>query len=222
MSRSFGYKCAWIAVRTESPLTVATALGLRNLRPSSWEEGIAAAYRYEPKVILARHAFLTPPIDDWVLCASTAFFNLETEQQLVPFLCDLSRQLRTVVQCFQTHRVVESHTWGCAEDGKLTRLYGYIGERGETLFDIGDQTNAEISLGFKFFVDRSSEASKPSYWEGQDLTFPDEGHVMQLAGKWSIDPTTLDEREADDGWLGETTGNQEQEPPKRPWWKLWR
>ena len=73
-----------------------------------------------------------------------------------------------------------------------------------------------------FSIDRSSEASKPSYWEGQDLTFPDEGHVMQLAGKWSIDPTTLDEREADDGWLGETTGNQEQEPPKRPWWKLWR
>ena len=75
MSRSFGYKCAWIAVRTDSPLTVATALGLRNLRPSSWEEGIAAAYRYEPKVILSRHAFLTPPIDGWALLRQHRIFQ---------------------------------------------------------------------------------------------------------------------------------------------------
>ncbi len=203
MSRSFGYKCAWIAVRTDSPLTVATALGLRNLRPSSWEEGIAAAYRYEPKVILSRHAFLTPPIDGWTLCVSTAFFKLEREQQLVPFLCNLSRQLQTVVQCFQTHRVVEAHTWGWAESGNLMRLYGYLGERGETLFDIGGQTDAEASLGFRFFDERSPEASDPKvdYWAREDLTFPNEDHVMQLAGKWSIDPTTLEEREVGDGWL---------------------
>jgi len=186
---------------------MAAALGLRNLRPSSWEEGISAAYRYEPKVILSRHAFLTPPIDRWTLCVSTALFKLEREQQLVPFLCSLSRQLRTVVQCFQTHRVVEAHTWGWAENGNLMRLYGYVGERGETLFDIGDQTDAEGSLGFRFFDDRSPEASDPKidYWARDDLTFPDECHVMQLAGKWSIDPTTLDEREMDaaDGWVGE-------------------
>ena len=47
-----------------------------NLRPSSWEDGIAAAYRYEPKAIFSRHAFLTPSIDGWVLCVSTAFFKL--------------------------------------------------------------------------------------------------------------------------------------------------
>ena len=84
----------------------------------------------------------------------------------MPFLCDLSRQLQTVVQCFQTHRVVEAHTWGCAENGNLIRLYGYIGERGETLFDIGEQTDAEVSLGFRFFDERSPEASDPNidYW----------------------------------------------------------
>ena len=37
----------------------------------------------------------------------------------------------------------------------------------------------------------------------EDLAFPDEGHVIQLAGRWSIAPTTLDEREVADGWLGE-------------------
>ena len=85
------------------------------------------------------------------------------------------------------------------------RLYGYLGERGETLFDIGGQTDAEASLGFRFFDERSPEASDPKvdYWAREDLTFPNEDHVMQLAGKWSIDPTTLEEREVGDGWLGE-------------------
>ena len=200
MSRSFGYKCAWFAVKGDAPLFVATELGLRNLRPSSWEDGIEAAYeRASP-----RQAFLSPPIDGWVLCPSTAFFKFaEGKRELPSFLPNLSRQLRTTVQFFLTYRVPEFHVWGCAEDGELTRLYGYIGERGETLFDIGDQTDAEISLGFRFFDERSPEASKPNYWGREDLTFPDEGHVMQLAGKWSIDPTTLDEREADDGLLGE-------------------
>ncbi len=29
MPTSFGYKCAWIAVKSDAPLTVATALGLQ-------------------------------------------------------------------------------------------------------------------------------------------------------------------------------------------------
>jgi hypothetical protein len=204
MPKSFGYKCAWIAAKTDFSLAVATAVGRRNVRRSSWEEGIEAAYRFEPNVILSRHAFLTPPVDGWVLCVSTEFFRLEGEQQLVSFLCELSRQLQTVVQCFQTHRVVEAHTWGFATNGNLVRLYGYVGERGETPFDIGEQTAAEVSLGFKFFDDRSPEASNPTidYWAREDLTFPDEGNVMQLAGEWSIDPTTLDERDLGVGWVG--------------------
>jgi hypothetical protein len=87
----------------------------------------------------------------------------------------------------------------------LTRLYGFIGERGATLFDIGGQTDAEVSLGFRFFNERSPEASDPKidYWAREDLTIPNEAHVMRLAGKWSIDPTTLDGQELDDGWVGE-------------------
>src|SRR5208283_5226072 len=71
MPTGFGYKCAWIAAKADAPLTVATALGLRNLRQSAWDEGIAAAYeRASP-----RRAFITPLIDGWILCVSTAFFR---------------------------------------------------------------------------------------------------------------------------------------------------
>ena len=206
MSRSFGYKCAWIAARTDVPLSVATALGLRNLHPSSWEKGIEKAYNYEPQAILSRHAFLTPPIDGWVLCASTGFFKLaEGKRELPSLLCDLSRQLQATVQFFLTYHVVEAHVWGWAENGNLLRSYGYSSGGSGRLFDIGEQTDAEVSLGFKFFDERSPEASDPTidYWAREDLTFPNEGHVMQLAGKWSIDPPTLDERDLGDGWIGE-------------------
>ncbi len=94
---------------------------------------------------------------------------------------------------------------GDAQRGTVIRLYGYSGNRGETIADIGNQTDAEASLGFRFFDERSPEASDPQidYWAQEDLAFPYEGHVIQLAGRWSIDPTTLDEREVGDGWLGE-------------------
>ncbi len=187
MPGSFGYKCAWFAAKSDSPLSVATALGLRNLRPSSWDEGIETAYG---TTAYSRHAFLAPPIDGWVLCASTAFFKLaEGKQEVSSFLPALSRQLGAEVQYFLTHRVIEMHIWGLAKNGELIRLYGFIGERGETLFDVDD---------------RSPDASDPkaNYWAREDLTFPNEDHVMQLAGRWSIDPTTLEGRELTDGWVG--------------------
>ena len=70
----------------------------------------------------------------------------------------------------------------------------WVGERGETLWDEGEQTPEERDLGFRFFDERSPEASQEGYWERKDLSFPNEDCVTRLAGAWSLDPTTLDER----------------------------
>ena len=67
-------------------------------------------------IAYSRHAFLSPPIDGWVLCVSTAFFvkvGRRTGLPLVLFLSNLSRELGTMVQ-FITHRGVETHLWGLA------------------------------------------------------------------------------------------------------------
>src|SRR5262245_13351295 len=58
----FGYKCAWLAIKTDDPQAVVEALGLKNVRKIGWEKGIAAAYGGE--------VFVTPPIKGWVLAAS--------------------------------------------------------------------------------------------------------------------------------------------------------
>ena len=57
MPTSFGYNCAWVAVKAEASLSVGAALGVHNLRPSSWEGGIKAAYKYDPEAVLSSQAF---------------------------------------------------------------------------------------------------------------------------------------------------------------------
>src|SRR5262245_38195411 len=47
----------WIAVKSRNVLAVQSALGLHNVRPCSWFEGLAA----EEKV------FISPPVQGWIL-----------------------------------------------------------------------------------------------------------------------------------------------------------
>jgi hypothetical protein len=115
-----------------------------------------------------------------------------------PLLERLSRRFGEA-QYFCTHRVVEMHVWARAIQGRLVRGYGYSGERGQTLWDEGEPTRAERDLGFRFFDERSPEATREGYWERADLSFPDEGAVMRLAAAWSINPTTLDQQSREPG-----------------------
>jgi hypothetical protein len=44
---------------------------------------------------------------------------------------DLARRLKTEVQYFSTHRIVEAHAWGRAHPEGLGRAYVFVGESGE-------------------------------------------------------------------------------------------
>ena len=109
-----------------------------------------------------------------------------------------------MVQSFSTHRIVEYHAWAKAEGGELRRAYAYSGESGVTILDIGEASEQEHTLGFHVFDERSPQAEKESYWDNDTLTYRGEEYVVQLAGRWSIDPTRLGDRTQPvvDGWLG--------------------
>ena len=109
-----------------------------------------------------------------------------------------------MVQSFSTHRIVEYHAWAKAEGGELRRAYAYSGESGVTILDIGEASEQEHTLGFHVFDERSPQAEKESYWDNDTLTYRGEEYVVQLAGRWSIDPTRLEDRTQPvvDGWLG--------------------
>jgi hypothetical protein len=99
----FGFKCAWLAIKTEDSPAVAQALGLQNGRKCGWQKGIAAAY--------AGDVFVTPPIKGWVLAVSFSLPEIHGNtrpDKLSPLVKMLSEKFAEV-QYFGTHRVVEYH-----------------------------------------------------------------------------------------------------------------
>ena len=171
---SFGYKCKWLAIKSESPKAVMNALSIHNAKRAEWGKGIEGAYEGK--------AFISDPIDGWILVVCIALPDFGSQRQpdgsqrqpdtLTTWISNVSRKLDTVVQFFGTHRVVEYHSWCWSERGKIVRAYGYLGESGETIIDVGDQSLAEQALGFRFFDERKADGN--DYWNRKDLCFPNE------------------------------------------------
>jgi hypothetical protein len=200
---SFGYKGAWIAVKGVAMDRVASALHLADVGGATWEQGVRKSYdpgesKKEFDFPQTSFVFVSPPVDGWTLAVgqrlaffrSFAFKGMKEDrapEKLLPFIQTLSKELGTTVQYFFTHRVPETHIWVWAESGRIVRAYGYSGERGEVLLDVGSLTVGETSLGLKL-----PAKGKDSNHESS----PDEDTVIAVAGKWSIDPTTLDRRGA--------------------------
>ncbi|QDT43744.1 hypothetical protein Pan241w_38480 [Gimesia alba] len=193
----FGYKMSWLAIKSTNANAVLEAIDIENLQPANWETGNVAAYH--------GHAFVSPPVNGWVLVASNHLPGLGSETEpdhLTQLLSSLSLKFGEV-QYFSTHRVVGYHAWGRFANGTETRAFAYLGERGEILADRGE-SDSEAELGYKYFDPDSPDADSDSYWEREDLCYPDEEHVMEVAGQWSVNPTTLEDLDLPPsvGWIG--------------------
>ena len=178
MMAGFGYKQAWLAVRDVEPAALIDALGLRDLGPVPWREGVDLAYLTDDRLVL------TPPLPG----ARDARWVLAPGQWLVlgdvPVdVAGLSATLHTEVQLFVSHRVSELHRWERAVDGVLVRAFEYIGEAGEVTVWRGDPDDAERALGLQGTADESD-------------ILVGEHDVMRLAGAWSVDPSSLEGRTA--------------------------
>lgn len=196
---SFGYKMAWLAILASDAAEVARSLPVENLEPANWLTGRWAAYE--------GRLFVTPSVQGWVLVACFKLPSLgerNHEQALITLMQTLSREFGEA-QHFATHRVVEFHAWARYVHGSEVRAFAYLGERGETLVDRGPKTPGEIELNYNYFDERSPLVETEDYWGRDDLTYPDEQHVMEVAGKWSINPTLLNESDAEPatGWVGD-------------------
>ncbi len=175
----FGPNTAWLAVETTDTAAVGRSLGCWKLREVTWGEGIASAAR--------SGVFITPPLGDWTLAVGASLFPTEELGAFVkPLLERLSRSFPEA-QYFCTHRSVGLHAWARAESGRLLRGYGWLGQPPQALWNEGPQTEEERDLGFRF-GDAPAETEN-----GDHLTTPDEGCVLQLASLWSVDPSALDE-----------------------------
>jgi hypothetical protein len=171
----------WLAVKSVNPRVVQAALDLHNARPCSWEEGLTAAE--EEKL------FISPPVRGWILILGSKLPDpAEDVDKCYRFIVELSRKLGHV-QFFSLSRAVNHHAWVVAQAGSIQRAYAWAGQ---TVWNQGRRTRAELDLGLKCF----------NYGEGEDrLQF---GHMDPvvinterlplLAAHWSLDPTSIDAR----------------------------
>ena len=185
-SRSFGYKGAWLAIRAAGAAEVADALGLEAIEPVAWADGVAAVYD-APLQARPAPVFAGGPVDGWILVPLSS----PLAEAGALDLAALSTRFGEV-QRFATHRVVEAHEWERWVGGQPVRRYGYLGESGEIRFNEGEPTEQEEDL----LPDTHAD---PDDWE-----LADEDRVMEVAAAWSVDPTTLDDRDdvGDTGLLG--------------------
>jgi hypothetical protein len=210
---AFGYKVSWFAAQTHDPAALADALGLTNVRSSTWSAGIEAAYATPP----AFSVFLTPPVRGWVLAVGRGLPTPGDEPAFEASLLALAQRFPEL-QFFATYRVSEFHAWARAIEGRIVRLFASSGERGEVMANSGELTADERALGLPdlgrlgpegaterlLTLDEALAGGKAA---GQrSSVFADEEDVILLARAWSVDPTILEEMDLPPslgliGWL---------------------
>lgn len=181
----FGYKSAWLAIKTNDSNAVVKSLGLTRIRDANWSTGLEVANNTNGEV------FVTCPLDEWVLVIGLSLpdsGDSERPDKITPILKKLSGEFGEALY-FGSHRVVDFYAWAKLIDGKIIREYAYLGEKGETTWNIGEKSKEEIQLGFNFFDENSLEALEDGYWERTDLTYPNEDSVLGISKLWSIDTT---------------------------------
>ncbi len=179
---AFGANMAWLAIRGTPPESVIDALDLRDPRRSAWREAIRDLYGDGPPF---RKVFVTPEVDGWVLAVGLGLGPGEDRVLWRTRLSHLSLRLGGArVDGYATRREVGLCAWARAEGGFPVRAYTFLGELGEILENFGELTPEEQAFGHRL---------------------GDEGDVIALAARWSVDPLHAAdrEREVGPGWIAE-------------------
>jgi hypothetical protein len=179
----FGYKTAWFAIRSTDTAAVARDLEMQDIEPANWDTGVRQAHEYDTYAM-----FVCPPVQGWTLAVGMPFL-WEADDHAIDRMVELSRNFAEV-QFFSSMRVSSAYVWARAKDGRIIR---HFYDADGTHREVGVATDEEVALDFKFFDASSPDANAPGYWERKDLHFVDESHVLQVAGRWSVDPSKLDQ-----------------------------
>lgn len=188
---AFGLGTSWLAIRTRDTERVAEALSLTEVQSANWRSGVAGIY---DERFSESYVFVTPPVGGWTFVAGLALphpVGGRFIDKCLPLVEDLGRRF-IEVQYFFTYPVLGLFGWARALDGRLVRAYAW-GDDG-AVWNRGKVTREEKTLGLRI-VDPPGEKSASSGSGSGTTSYPSENHVIQLAGKWGLDPTKLDQKE---------------------------
>lgn len=166
----FGYKMSWLAIRADDPESVMGKLGCTDKKMCSWRSAFDVIFN-------SGQVFVTPCLDGYVLVLN---YGKPANDIDMGRLQELAARFEEV-QYFSSHRVVDLCCWVKFTGGELVRSYYYVGESGETYWNEGQLTAEEKDLGLTSLPYADMED-----WD--NVTFPDEEHVIQIAEKWGVDP----------------------------------
>ena len=212
--KPFGYKMAWLAVRTTDTAAVARVLGLKAGVASNWNSGIGTVY---DDGLGASHVYLTPPVDGWTFVAGLSLphpVGAAFVDKLTPMLLSLGSQFPEV-QYYFTYPLIDFFAWARVKDGRLSRAFA-VNDEG-VVWNKGRITPEERALGLRLFELRGVRERQGDAG-GELVLYPTEDHVLQIARGWGLDPTRIENLEATGGsgfvfrspvqWCSQRSGKQ--------------
>jgi len=180
----FGYKTAWIAVKSDNPILVLNFLKVTDFRSVDWNSGISTSYDQSSRLVA-----VTPALNGWVIITGSVMLErlpLKRRDSLdgpERILRDLSEHFGEA-HFFGTHRVTETHLWTSWHRGELSRYFYCDGSRGEV---------AEEGVRSQFEEERF-EGNDPAWAIDDGIAIGiDEESVMEVAEAWSVNPQQISE-----------------------------
>jgi hypothetical protein len=141
--------------------------------------------------INTNYVFMPPVVNGWQLVFGKKWIELIND-----FTYDkLKAQLETTssglgeVQFFCQKPDIKFSMWAKAVDGKMQRIYVWLGDESENLLIEGEPTEAEKE--FMLVDTLLPEHQADDYYFEDDLVMPDQLFVYELAARWSINPKEL-------------------------------
>ncbi len=182
----FDSPCRWLAIRSIDPQAVQSALNLHNPTSCSWEEGLVGARDQK--------LFISPPVGDWILVVGPGLPDPGDDPDLCfHFLTRLSRKVGHV-QFFCVNRVLHHHAWARLDEGRVHRAYAWAGQ---TVWNQGPFTLMEAKVGLKCY--NYFEQVQRGDFSQHDPVASNTEKVPMLAARWSVDPSTIDDRQFKSG-----------------------
>jgi hypothetical protein len=184
---AFGYKMAWLAIRTRDTGAVVEELGLVDPNPCNWNSGVGTVYDDR---LSTNHVFVSPPVNGWTFVLGLALphpVGRSFVDKCTPLLAGLGSRF-VEVQYYFAYPPIDYFAWARLIEGRFVRAFACAGEG--VIWRRGRRTKEERSLGLRFFDFRGVRGRRGDAG-GEMILHPTEDHVMRLAGKWSLDPTKL-------------------------------
>ena len=192
---AFGYRMAWLAIRTTDAPRVAEVLGLGTVQRANWRTGIGTVY---DERLGESHLYVTPPVQGWTFVVGLGLpqpLGSGFLDKCTPTLLDLAAAFPEA-QYYLSYPPLDCYAWARVTDGKLARAYA-IGDEG-LIWNKGKPSPDERSFGLSFKAVKGVRKRKSDVGSPMPV-YPTEAQVMHLAGIWSRDPTRIGATSAEPG-----------------------